>query len=305
MQNKGRDAIALLITMMFVIVISVAIGLGLKQINEATSSIKEEKFSYQTALLLEDVLKMLQTSQDLQTIAENNDSIVDFNLFLEQTQIIPFSTNGIDVMIHVSSARSKFNISDLNDSRRANYLTQYLNKYMINSEYVSILFDLINGIKSDGSYNSAIFEYNPFLFRDYLVSYKQLQRVNEFYKQEYTDNSIENVDFTKLFYFGPKSEVNATYNIDLNYATAEVWEMILGCSKSRAEGLALHDDMYEKLEDIALEPEEKSRLNAYKYSFFEPFLEIQVEIMQNESEAKIEFEYDIRQKKGYNFVYEI
>jgi hypothetical protein len=303
--HTKKRGIALLITVMFVMVISVAIGLGLKQINEASTSVKEELFSYQISLLLEDVLAMLQKSNDLKMIGESNNSITDLSLFLEQTQMIPFSTEGIDVMIKVQSARAKFNISDLNDSRKANYLTQYLNKYMINSDYVTILFDVISGIKDDDNYNSAIFEENPFLFRDYLVSYEHLQQINRFYAQAFNDNSLEKVPFKKLFYFGSKSKKNQPYKIDLNYATPEVWEMMLGCTQERAKILANHDDLYEKLVNLDLDTEEITRLKAYNYSFFEPYLHVEVTFLQEDSEAKMSFEYDIRKRKGYNFVYEI
>jgi len=300
-----KNGIALLITVMFVIVISVAIGLGLKQINMASSSVKEELFSYQISLLLEDVLRMLQDSNDLKIIGESNNSITDLSLFLEQTQMIPFSTEGIDVMIKVQSARSKFNISDLNDSRKANYLTQYLNKYMINSDYVTILFDVISGVKEDDNYNSAIFEDNPSLFRDYLASYEHLQQLNRFYAKEFNDNHIKNINFKELFYFGMKSENNTSYKIDLNYATAEVWEMILGCSPERAKLFVQHNEVYEKKEDLDLDTEERVRLDAYSYSFFEPYLQVEVRFLKGKSEAKMSFEYDIKKKKGYNFAYEI
>jgi len=303
--KSHKNAIALLITVMFVIVISVAIGLGLKQINNASKSVQEEKFSYQISLLLEDVLHMLQNSNDLKQIADTNNSIDDFSLFLMQTQMIPFSTKGIDVLIKVQSARRTFNVSDMNDSRRADYLVEYLNKYGINSDYVTMLFDIISGIKEDGNYNTTLFEQYPSLFRSYLASYQHLEVLNRFYEKEMNDNSLKNVDFTQLFYCKGR-DTNAThYKIDLNYATPEVWEMMLGCSQEKAKLLAEHDDLYEKKADLHLEPQELSRLQAYKYSFFEPYLDVEVRFLHNESEAKISFEYDIREKKGYNFVYEI
>ncbi|MDQ7066928.1 MAG: hypothetical protein Q9M40_02380 [Sulfurimonas sp.] len=57
--KRSKHAIALLITVMFIIVITVAIGVGLKQVNSASFQMKNEKFMYQSRLLIEDILKIL------------------------------------------------------------------------------------------------------------------------------------------------------------------------------------------------------------------------------------------------------
>jgi len=297
----SKNAIALLITMMFIIVISVAIGYGLKQVNIASQNVKDENFMYETSILLEDVLKILQSSKDLQSIAESNNSIDELNIFLSTAGTLPISVGGIDALIHIQSARAKYNPRDLNNTVQRHYLKSYLMKNMINIEYANILLDSISGMKEDNSYNSAIFEKNPELFRDYIVSYKQLVKINDFYKQEYNDNSLKNIDFKKLFYFTP--EINTT--IDLNYATPEVWEMMLGCEKQRALALSNGGGTYTNIVDLNLNEEEKFRLSKYKTSFFEPYLQVNVELMQNGSSASISFEYDIKKRRGTNFVYEI
>jgi hypothetical protein len=303
MIHLSRDAIALLLTVMFVIVISVAIGYSLKLVNKGGVTIQDEMFAYQTSLILEDVLTMLQSSTELQNIADNNNSIEELSLFLSQASVIPFYAEGIDVLIKIKSARSKFNINDLNDSREANYLRQYCNKYMINSEYVTILFDVISGVKEDNSYNSAIFEENPNLYRDGLVSYNHLQKVNDFYTKEFHDNALKNIDFQNLFYFS--KEKNSTYVLDLNYATAEVYEMLLGCSKERANDLHSGGGSYKTLQDLGLQEDEKARLSAFRVGFFEPYLSIEVELHKYKSTAVVHFEYDIKKKKGSHFVYKI
>jgi len=301
--RSSKNAIALLLTVMFVIVISVAIGYSLKLINDGGKSVKDEMFMYQTSLMIEDVMKMLQNSRELQSIADTNNSITDLNIFLTQASVIPFHAEGIDVLIKITSARSKFNVNDLNNSRQASYLRQYFNKYMINGEYVTILFDLINGIKEDNSYNSAIFEDDAYLYRDALVSYRHLQKVNDFYAREFHDNSLNNISLENLFYFS--KDKNGSYTIDLNYATPEVWEMMLGCSSERAQELSVSGGAYEKMQDLGLQDDEKVRLQAFRVGFFEPYLFIDVELQKYGSSATISFEYDIKKKKGSNFVYKI
>jgi hypothetical protein len=81
--------------------------------------------------------------------------------------------------------------------------------------------------------------------------------------------------------------------------------MLLGCSKERAKGLAEGGGTYKVLEDLDLSQEESSRLELFHTGFFEPYLDVFVDISQNTQNAKIRFEYDIYTKRGTNFVYEI
>ncbi len=304
-KKQTRNGIALLLTVMFVIVISVIISQTLKEVNVGARTITKEAFMYQVHALLGDLLVMLQKSSDLQTIAENNSSIDELAIFLDQTEALPFATEGLDMLIEISSARSHYLITNLDNTQKSAYLGAFLNNYGVNSEYVALLFDGISGIKEDGSYNSAIFDTYPELFRDYIVSQEHLEIFNNFYKREYSDNSIDKIDFSKLFAFGPKADNNTTYRVDLNYATQEVWELLLGCSKERAKQLSNHVEMFEKIEDLSLSQQEKAHLEAFEYSFFEPYIMINIALQKDQMHAKVSFEYDIKKKRGYNFVYEI
>ena len=94
--------------------------------------------------------------------------------------------------------------------------------------------------------------------------------------------------------------------MDLNYATPEVWEMFLGVSQERARELHLNAyGTYSDVKDLGLSPTEIQKLAKFKTSFFEPILHIELKIKKDKNNAKISFEYDIAQKKGSNFVYEI
>ncbi|MDQ7066926.1 MAG: hypothetical protein Q9M40_02370 [Sulfurimonas sp.] len=61
----------------------------------------------------------------------------------------------------------------------------------------------------------------------------------------------------------------------------------------------------EKPTDLNLNSEEKFRLSKYKTSFFEPYILVSIEIIDGTNTSNIIFEYDIKNKKGSNFVYEI
>lgn len=299
--KHSRNAIALLITIMFVIVITVAIGFGLKQVNIASQIVKDENFTYQCQIILEDVLNILQTSKEVQMVSDDNSSEGLF-IFLSQAAFIPFESSGLEVILQISNARSKFNPLLLKQNQaRQDAVKLYLNNYRINNQYVDILVDNMSGVKEDNSYNSAIFDEKPYLFRDYVASAEHLEAINDFYAREYNDNSLKKINFDNLFYY---SDDNST-KIDLNYATTEVWEMLLGTTKERAEFLTNGAGSYTDLTSLNLNSDELERLALFDTSFFEPILFVKVEISQNGSTSKINFEYDIKEKKGSNFVYDI
>ena len=300
----SRRAMALLVTMMFVVAITVAIAFGLKQVNSASSVIKSENFIYQSSMLVEDILNILENSKAVQKVIDSNSSS-DFYAFLSQAAFIPLEVDGLEVVVKISSARSKFNPNELVEGgkiqkNRVAMLKQYFTTHMVNSDYVDILLDNMSKIKADNSYNSRIFDANPSLFRDYIASVKHLKKINDFYAQEYNDNSLKNINFKNLFYFSSDRDIA----IDLNYATPEVWEMILGCQKDRAKFLSDGGGGYEKEADLNLQPEEIVNLHKFKVSYYEPIIQVEIEIMQNDNDAKVRFEYDIKKKKVSNFVYE-
>jgi hypothetical protein len=299
--RASKNAIALLITIMFVMVITVAIGFGLKQVNSASKILKEEKFMYQSTLIVEDLFTILKKSPDIKKIADSNSSD-DLYMFLSQVSFIPFTLKNMEVTLKISSARTKFDPSYIEENATIKTkLGEYLNRYGVNSQYVEILADCCGGIQGDNSYNSRIFDVYPYLFRDYIASSKHLKKINNFYTQEYNDNALSKVDFNNLFYFG--SERNTT--IDLNYATSAVWEMMLGVSKERAEALHLGGGAYSSVEDLGLSDDESRALEAFKVSYFVPTILVEVEILEGEENSKISFEYNIKTEEGSNFVYEI
>jgi hypothetical protein len=302
---KKRQAIALLITVFFIIAISLSLGISLKQVKDASNEVESEAFMLQSALILEDVSNILKNSQELDAVVQDN-SVESFFLFLSEVSFIPFQSNGMKVSVEIASARSKFNVNSLRDENISNpikteAIQTYMSSFAINDDYVGILLDNMSGIKEDNSYNSAIFNENPYLFRDYIVSQKHLDEINNFYMQNTHENAITKVDFEKLFYFSKP----AGYVIDVNYASKETWRLMLGCDELRAEELILGGGLYIKEEDLALSDVEKEMLKRFETSFYEPYLDVKVEISKNDQKAFIRFEYDMKTKKGSNFVYEI
>lgn len=297
--QRSREAIALLITVMFVIVITVAIGFGLRLTKEATQELKTEAFIYQSNLLVEDILKILQNSPDLATIGDTNSSEALF-IFLSTASFIPLQSQGVSVTISLESARAKFPLVALTPER-AEFLREFVSRKNINPSYVEILLDAMSKIKEDRSYNSAIFDENPSLFRDYIATKEHLEQVNDYYARTYNENVTKNIDFEKLFSF--TQDANAS--IDLNFANAQVWEFLLQSAPERALILEERRGFYTDIASLELSQEEQERVEKFQISFFEPILLVTLEMREDESVARVIFEYDIKKKKGSNFVYEI
>ncbi len=316
MQIKAKKGIALLITLMFIISITAAIGVSLMQVNKVQKSVLNETFIVQTSILLDDVMNMLKTSKELAALIDIEDEAQAreaFYIFLEQAAFIPFESSGIEVLIEMSSARSKFNPNSLLDynttsanrisKKRIGTLIEYLNMKGVDSSYADILLDSISGVKEDFSYYSDIFTDKPYLFRDYISSQKHLDVINTFYLKAHHNIRIKDIDSEKLFYY--TQDLNNSYTIDFNHVTKETLELLLLCDKNRAEQLAERIGVYSRVEDMLLTDEEAESLENFKISPYEPFIDVKIEFIENGKNAIIRFEYDIETRKGSNFVYEI
>lgn len=304
MQN--RNAIALIITVFFIMVITLALGVALKQVNDAGDEIHKQDFLLQTNIILEDVLKILNDSKELEAIAAESSGDA-LNIFLSQAAFIPFEHSGIEITLELKSARGLLNINAIMDEQgkidenQISSLIKYFQFYGISSDYVGALQDSMGKVKEDGYYNSELFVENPYLFRDYIASQKHLEMINHFYVNYNNDNSLNQIKFDELFYFSKDTKTK----IDLNYATAETWRLLIGCDEVRAEDLSFGGGSYAEVNDLNLSVEEKVLLEYFDTSFYEPLLDVRVEVREGDLSSKIRFEYDMKTKKGSNFVYEI
>ena len=293
----SRRAIALLITVFFIMLITLSVGAGLKYINNASKSMQSEQFILQSAMILDDVLVLLKSSEELSKIASSD----ELAIFLAESSFIPFESNGVSVVIEISSARDRINPNTLITKPRLDAFKNYLILKMVNTEYADMLSDVIGGIKEDMSYNTDIFNQKPYLFRDYMASSKHLEELNDSYLKRYHESSLQNIDTDKLFYIS----TDKNSSLDLNLAAPSAWELMLGCDEGRAEVLSSGGGTYTALDDLGLSEPEKIALNEFKTSFFEPYVYVKIEITQKDSTANIAFEYDIQSKKGSNFVFEV
>lgn len=302
--QRYKSGIALLITAMFVIVITVAIGFTLKQINDSAKYVEKEKGIYQNFLFAEDVLNILNNSKELQEVVKNDDP-VDLFTFLQTSGFITFEYSGVRLIVNIESARKNYSINELSKDQEP-YFYEYLSRYNVRGEYIDLIKDSISGIKEDGYYRTQLFDNQPNLFRDYIASMKHLKKINRYYTKEYRDDALESIRFDKLFAFASDDQ---NRSIDLNYVSAEAFELITGVMPQKAEVLASSDMVYSSMDEFyqaaALTEQQKARLQKFHPSVFEPYLYVKMDIIKDNFISHMSFEYDIKKKRGYNFVYEI
>jgi len=303
---RKKKGIALLITLIFIIAITASIGIGLKYVNDASDETKSDGFLFQNRVIVKDFLEILKTSTELDEIAKNKSPEGLYN-FLLRSENIQLNSSGVDINIEITSARAKINPNTFMDKNntinkeKIEIVKQYFANYMLNDTYVEILLDNMNGIKKDNSYRTGIFNEKPYLFRDYIASKEHLYEINDFYEKAYYENSLKNINFDNLFYF---TQDRGTI-IDINYATAEVWEMILGVNRERAIFLASGTGSYIDEPSLSLSDEESLKLKQFKFSYFEPYLNVNIKVSNFGNKSEINFIYNLENKKGSEFNYDI
>ena len=294
LQKRG---IALLVTVFFIMLITISVGVGLKYIKEGKNSINEEQFLFQSAMILDDALRMLKSSPELEQVT----TAIDMSTFLLTSEIIPFESNGIEVIIEFSSARSKINPNILKNTVSLDAFKNFLITRGVSTVYADFLFDSMSGIREDQTYTTEIFNKNPEMFRDYIASQKHLEAINDLYINTYHDINLKSMNTKDFFYVSP----DTNSSIDLNFATAQTYEILLACDAYRAEALSIDERVREKIEDLQLSDEEKINLARFQTSFFEPYLDVTIDIRQNNHSSHIIFEYNVKSKKGFHFVFEV
>ena len=301
-----RPGVALLLTLVIVMLMSIVIGLGMSNLQEAKTTVEKERFMIQSGMLVQDVLHLLKSSPQIDAIVESNSSAL-LTVLLDSTSMLPFSSQGYRVMLSLSSARDRLNINTFakHDTRKSRqrraYLANFLNSYGLGNDLYDFILDAMGGMKADGSYRSDLFFLDPTLYRDAIVSPRQMERILLLYAKKDGKDPFSKLDFDKIFCYNEDNETK----LDLNHATPEAWEFVTGVSKERAKELAENAGVYEKLDDLRLSPEQKESLSLFDYSFFEPVLRVHIEVANEKLNAAIEFEYDLRKKKAKRFAVEI
>ena len=302
---KKRPAMALMLTLFFVIAITAALTVSLSQVRKVLTRVNDGQFLVQSSALLEDTLSILKGTKMLDEIVDEN----TFDLYMSMASIIPLpEVNGLRVMISMESDRGKFNINTL--SAKDKKLLGMFEEYLLNSQYnvqdinylTELLMDAMGGSKD--LYYTDIFDQNPALYREKIINTRHLEQILDYYVLTRHDNSVALIPWEELFRFGDNNDST----IDVNYMEQASWQMILPFVQDElALEISESGEVYEKLGDISYLDEGSIKvLSDYNVSTYEPYVQVELDVTNDKNQsANIKFEYDLKNKKAYRFEYKI
>ncbi len=296
-QTPKRPGIALLITLFFVISVTAAVGVSIIQLRQSAQQVREGKCLIQSAMVLDDLLRLLKNSPVLDGI----DNAEKLRYFLQNTAIIPIALERLNVKINIGSAMGRLNINTLASSKAfQENLTEYMMQYGIgDSEYFKdLLIDAMSGKKSE--YRTDLFDAMPWLYREKIVSMAHFEQLLDYYVLTRHDNTIRNVPWQLLLRFGAYED----NKLDANYVTPQVWRLLLpDIPEEVAADLASGVVLYDRHTDLGLSAEDIERLKVFNLDYFVPRLAIDLDVSRNDQNVQIAFEYDMLNKKGGYFDY--
>lgn len=294
---KKHSAIALLITLFFVISITAAVGVSMIQLRLNAEQVREGKCLIQSSMILDDLLKLLKSSPVLERI-EDAEGMRDF---LENTSIIPVTLENLNVKMNIHSKMGRFNINTLSSFKVfQEALSVYMLEYDIGDvEYFQdLLIDSMSG--KQPQYRTDIFDTMPWLYRERIVSMTHLEQIIDYYMMTRHDDNIKKIPWSELVRFGARGD----HQLDANYITPQVWKLLLP-----ELGLGIHNDLasaeivYQGSEDLGLSDEDLDTLKRFKLSYYVPRIEVEVDVSRNDQNVHVAFGYDLKTKKSGNFDY--
>lgn len=295
--HNKRPAIALLITLFFVISVTAAVGVSIIQLRLSAEQVREEKCLIQSSMILDDLLNLLKTSPLLDKV-KDTDSL---HYFLYNTSVIPLSLENLNVMINIHSSMGRFNINSLSSFKPfQEALSGYMVQYEISDvEYFQdLLMDVMSG--QEGEYRTAIFDDMPWFYRERIASMTHFEQILDYYILTRHDNNIKNIPWKQLIRFSNHGD----RKIDVNYVTPQLWKLLLPeLSDDVATDLSSSAVIYKSSEDLSLSEEDVVRLETFDVSYYVPRTQIEVDIRRNDQNVHVAFEYDLKLKKGGNFDY--
>lgn len=286
-----RRAIALLITLFFVISVTAAVGVSMIQLRLNAQQVREGKCLIQSSMILDDLIKLLKTSPVLEKI--NNAD--DLRYFLENASLIPVALENLNLKLNIHSSMGRININTLASSKAfQEALSLYMLQYEIEDVdyFQDLLIDSMGG--KQPHYRTDIFDNRPWLYKEKIVSMAHFEQIVDYYVITRHDTKIRKIAWDNLIRFSSPND----YNIDANYISSGLWQLLLpDLSEDIARDLSSWENLYKTEEDLGLSQEELEHLHRFQLSYYVPRLNVNVDVKRNDQNVHVAFEYDIKTKK--------
>ncbi len=274
-------------------------------LNDAFKRVSNKQFMIQSDVLLSNMLTILKSAS-----GDVNDSTT-LDIFLA----VPFTFDNRDfdtsATIVFESAASKPNINwlidanattDENDpfapvplnSEVETYLDHILSIYNVSDKIllVSMIADAIDIDLDARNGISEIAAENVDFTQGYIYDYHHFRQVLEAYERVTLDSSVEHIPWESLIGF-----TNAS--LDFNHITPEVLRLLV--PQMTPEEIALMTterlEVYNTLDELSFDEEDKKRLEALHVVFYDPGVEGDILIKNGERQLHVTFLYNLSSKK--------
>ena len=299
-----KKAIALLITLSLITIISVIVSKIITIMDNSLKEINKREALIQFDTLFNDIKKILDRS-----VTDINDSTS-----LELLFLLPYSFNdiesGININIEMESDSSKINPnllmdvnrSKINDENHGEQINKdiyslfdriLLNYNIQNRElFLSMLLDTIDEDKEERYPNSEIANFNHFFQNGEIINMRHFKQIIKRYRDLTLDKNIDNIPWDMLIGFRSKI-------IDFNYITPELLSFLLpSLDKESLYKITLNKLVtYDNFDELELPNDLNEQLKRYNIKFFSPEIWCIIDFQFNEYSKNISFQYNLKEKK--------
>jgi len=300
--TSSRSAIALIITLFFIMAMTLLVGISSGLSDRALKRVEKERFLIQANRISHDVVTMLnQITKDLNG-SDDLDMLIDLPVLLDD------EVSGMHVEITFESASSRLNINSLVDENGTIQKEYYnlLESVLINNQvldpslFLSLVADTIDSDIEERVVDSEIATLDPFYSNGEIIDMKHFNKIIQKYIQMRDDLAINQIPWSKLI-----STVGK--NIDINHVTPELFaEIFTNFAPDEVLEYTLgRKETYNKMEDLEVDDFTKEYLQKLGISFYEPLIKCNVLLKVNEQTGIISFYYDLSGKNASEFNIEI
>ncbi|NWF66095.1 MAG: hypothetical protein HXX81_01370 [Campylobacterales bacterium] len=288
-----KKGIALLITIFLIMLLTLAILKSTDITDKYFKNVQRLSFFIQANKSLLDTIEVLKlTTKDINSSEA---------LFILQALpiLVEDKQSSMKLSLELNSGANRLNINRLIDSNNTinqpfyDLLQNILMKYevMDSSYFFSILLDTLDNDSEERIFQSEIIIDEPFFTNGKIVSIEHLKYILDYYVEKRDDINIKKIPWNEFFDF-------ESQNSDFNYLDYRLINFIV---QGIANDNTFHDEIFHNYEEIGLTDEDKKKFESIKINFFEPLLNCRMKFNYLDQQITIDFLYDIKNKKAYNF----
>jgi len=296
--TSSRPAIALIITLFFIMAMTLLVGISSSLSDRALKRVEKERFLIQANRISADVVTMLtQMTKDM----NGSD---DLAMLIDLPVLLDDEVSGMYVEITFESASSRLNINSLVDENGTIQKEYYnlLENILINNQvldpslFLALVADTIDSDIKERIVDSEIASLDPFYSNGEIIDMRHFNKIIRMYIEMRDDLAIKQIPWSKIIStVGEKVDINHITpelftEIFPNFAPDEVIEYTLG-----------RENTYNAMEDLEVDDITKEHLEKLGVSFYEPLVKCEVLLKVNEQTGIITFYYDLSGKNASEF----